>query len=184
MTNTQCYFLALLSRNISVGKQTPDNNSDHSFGGINVILCGDLHQLPPVAAAKSEALFYPANLAKDSVEAQVGCMIYEEFTTVVILREQWRTTDQPWRDFLRHLRHGHVPEEDVRMLRTLLITGPNNTPTDFLKAPWSDVALVMPRHAVMQKFGMRPQLGSTASRRVGNYLFVRQKILTRADHSR
>lgn len=43
-------FLAKLSRNIAIGKATDDHTpSPHSFGGINVIMCGDFHQFPPVA---------------------------------------------------------------------------------------------------------------------------------------
>ena len=53
---------------------------------IHIILCGNLHQFPPVAKAVSEALYYLINLATtDSTDAQVGYMIYEEFNTVVIL---------------------------------------------------------------------------------------------------
>jgi hypothetical protein len=47
-------FLARLSRNISIGK---GGLSTQSFGGINVIICGDFHQFPPVAVRPSEALF-------------------------------------------------------------------------------------------------------------------------------
>jgi len=55
----------------------------HSFGGVNVILCGDLHQFPPVACGKREALYHPINTT-DPVDAQVGRRIYEEFTTIVL----------------------------------------------------------------------------------------------------
>ena len=62
------------------------------FGGINVIICSDFHQLPPVTVSPTEALFCPANLARDSIDSQAGCSIYE-FKTAVILREQIRVTD-------------------------------------------------------------------------------------------
>ena len=43
-------FLALLSRNIGIGKEGSDSQRPgHSFGRVNVILCGDLHRFPPVA---------------------------------------------------------------------------------------------------------------------------------------
>jgi hypothetical protein len=55
-------FLALLSKHISIGKEGSESGSSGSFGGINVILCGDLHQFPPVVAAPSEALYQPVTV--------------------------------------------------------------------------------------------------------------------------
>ena len=87
-------FLATLSRNIAISLEgAPGTSKGHSFGGLNVILYGDLHQFPPVACAKSEALYHPVNLAKDSEDAKIGRHTYEEFSTVVVLREQMRVTD-------------------------------------------------------------------------------------------
>lgn len=52
-------FLQVLSRNIAIGVEgTAQSVAGSSFGGINVILCGDLHQFPPVAVGKRQALFY------------------------------------------------------------------------------------------------------------------------------
>ena len=139
-------FLATLSRNISIGlEDSPHARQSHSFGGLNVILCGDLHQFPPVACAKLEALYHPVNLAKDSDDMKIGRRIYEEFSMVVILREQMRVTDQGWRDFLMRLRYGRVQREDLTMLRSLLL---HRSPIDFSSPPWSDASLITPRHAV------------------------------------
>ena len=96
-------FLATLSRNISVGMEGSQGfQPGTSFGGLNVILCGDLHQFPPVACGKREPLYYPTR-TDDSIASQVGRKIYKEFSTVIILREQMRVTDHIWRDFLNHL---------------------------------------------------------------------------------
>jgi len=139
-------FLATLSRNIAIGLEGASYSRDgHSFGGLNVILCGDLHQFPPVACAKSEALYHPVNLAKDSDDAKIGRRIYEEFSTVVTLREQMRVTDQEWRDFLVRLRYGRVQHGDLTTLRSLLL---QNSPIDFSSAPWADASLITPRHGV------------------------------------
>jgi hypothetical protein len=141
-------FLAKLSRHIGVGKGA-DAKLDQSFGGINVILCGDLHQFPPVATARQNALFYrdPPRV-KDPTDAILGRQIYEEFTTVVILKEQMRVVDPVWRAFLDRLRHGKVEPKDLEMLRRLVITNPECPPRDFAKYPWQDMRLVTPRHAV------------------------------------
>ena len=79
-------FLATLSRNISVGMEGSQGyRQGESFGGLNVILCGDLHQFPPVACGKRKPLYYPL-WADDKLPFQVGPKIYEEFSTVVILK--------------------------------------------------------------------------------------------------
>ena len=143
-------FLATLSRNISIGLEGASYaHQGHSFGGLNVILCGDLHQFPPVACAKSEALYHPINLVKDSDASKIGRRIYEEFSTVVTLREQMRVTDQEWRDFLVRLRYGRVQRGDLTMLRTLLL---QNSPIDFSSPPWANACLITPRHAVRTKW--------------------------------
>jgi len=142
-------FLAILSRNISVGKMVEGQPAkNESFGGINVILCSDFHQFPPVATSPTEALYFPCNPERDSAESQLGRAIYMEFSTVVILKEQMHITDPVWCDFLEHLHYGRVQEEHIRMLRTLVITDKNCPPTDFQSAPWNTASLVTPRHAV------------------------------------
>ena len=42
---------------------------------IYIILCSNLHQFSPVDKAVSKALYYLINLATDSTDSQVGCMI-------------------------------------------------------------------------------------------------------------
>ena len=171
-------FLVTLSRNISIGMEGSQGfQQGISFGGLNVILCGDLHQFPPVACGKREPLYYPIS-STDPMTSQVGRKIYEEFSTVIILQEQMRVTDHTWRDFLDHLRHGRVEPRHLRMLRTLLLKRqtpdsslthsslthfPNTTPLpdprlypietvdpsiDFSTQPWADASLITPRHAV------------------------------------
>lgn len=56
-------FLVLLSRNILIVKEM-DGHKNHSgsFGGINMIICGNLHQFPPVAWPMLSALYYPSNV--------------------------------------------------------------------------------------------------------------------------
>jgi len=188
-------FLAALSRNISIGMEGSQGfQQGMSFGGLNVILCGDLHQFPPVACGKREPLYYPIGM-NDQLAQQVGRKIYEEFSTVVILQEQMRVTDNIWRDFLDHLRYGRVESQHLKMLRTLLLKGsmsnsslacsPNTTPlpdphrdlgksanplVDFSTQPWSDASLITPRHAVRMHWNQAAaQKWCTDSK---NHLFV------------
>ena len=144
-------FFAKLSCNISIGKGA--GGSDWSgvlFSGINVILCGNLHQFPPIPMAGSEALYYPINFTTNSIDVQVGCMIYEEFNTVVILQEQNHVMAHVWHDFLQHLCNGHVQPHHIGMLCTLLIHELQGTPANFNLGPWDDVSLVTPCHMVQK----------------------------------
>ena len=81
-------FLAKLSCNISIGKMVEGQpTSNYSFGGISVIMCGDFHQFPPVAVSPHEALYFPSK-PHDSASSKLGRATYEEFNTVVVLKEQ------------------------------------------------------------------------------------------------
>ncbi len=95
-------FFAVLARHIGIGKEGDPIDGELSFGGISVILCGDLHQFPPVACSRAEPLFMRTDMERDLAHPDrvLGRKIYEEFTTVVILKEQMRVTDPTWRDFL------------------------------------------------------------------------------------
>ena len=115
--------------------------------GVDLTL-GDHHQFPPVARPIRDALFYPSNSETDSVTSQIGRAIYEEFTTVVILKEQKQITDHVWLDFLQHLRKGVVENRHIEMLRSLIIRRDKENDVDFSQSPWSEAALVTPRHAV------------------------------------
>ena len=142
-------FLARLSRNISIGKQgCSSERTGFSFGGVNVILCGDLHQFPPVARNYEEHLFRPTNLSKDSIDCQIGRSIYEEFSTVVVLHKQMRITDPTWHHTLCNLRRGQMRRQDLDVLRQLIIGRGRSGEEDFAHDPWINASLVTPRHSV------------------------------------
>ncbi len=146
-------FVAVLARNVAIGMEGSGLDRDQSFGGLNIILCGDLHQFPPVATAKEEALFYPNDIDRDIGEPDrmLGRKIYEEFTTVVILKEQMRVSDPTWRDFLVHLRYGKVTPEHLAMLRTLILSNADVAAGSGPSAsgwPHMDASLVTARHGV------------------------------------
>jgi hypothetical protein len=140
-------FLARLSRNISIGKQGGADFMDAvSFGGLNVVLCGDLHQFPPVAVRKCDHLYRPLDASLDTLDAQLGRGIYEEFQSVVILTEQMRVTDLRWRELLSNIRRCRVQKNDLEILHALVLDE-SNIP-EFQTDPWRSAPLITPRHAV------------------------------------
>ena len=92
----------------------------------------------------------PTPTALDSTTSQIGCQIYEEFNTVVILREQKQIEDTTWHQFLQALRLGHIQERHLEMLRLLLIQ--RNPQDDYSSAPWDDAVLITPRHGVQTQW--------------------------------
>ncbi|GJF00157.1 ATP-dependent exoDNAse [Phanerochaete sordida] len=141
-------FMAVLSKNIDIGRQGAEGHKPgEPFGGVNVILCGDLHQFKPVVCQKGDALFAPAS-QEQTTDAKVGGELYRSFKLVVILRKQRRVTDPVWRDLLVHLRAGKMKEEHVETLESLVLR-PQQTDIDFEEdAAWSQASLVTPRHGV------------------------------------
>lgn len=96
----------------------------------------------------SKPLYFPINDKRDTVEDKLGRTIYEEFSTVVWLREQVRVTDPEWLDLLQHVRQGSCRASHMEFLRTRLLDHPDCPPTDFSLDPWRDAVLVTPRHSV------------------------------------
>ena len=97
-------MFAKLSSIVSRAKAHDGTISDEPFGGVNVILVGDFHQFPPVAAKPSAPLYWPCNPEKDTDKDMLGRKLYEQFEEVVRLKTQVRVTDEPWLDLLQHVR--------------------------------------------------------------------------------
>lgn len=144
-------FFAHMSNNISIGK-TGQEGTNMSFGGISFVVSGDFFQFPPVACSPKEALYWPSDTAHDLLLSQIGRTIYEEFTTVVTLKQQMRVTDSMWQEFLHRLRYGEIVQEDMDLLRSLVLTLPETQLPNFDVEPWKDVVLVTPRHGVREEW--------------------------------
>nr|GAT44292.1 predicted protein [Mycena chlorophos] len=115
-----------------------------TFGGISVILVGDLHQFPPVGSLR-QALFHTA--PHPDPQWQAGLDLYQRFTTVVTLTQQRRVTDPAWMLFLRRLRVGQCTNDDLAMLRSLRVDGSVGGKTRWTEQPWDSAVLVTPRHS-------------------------------------
>ena len=142
-------FLAKLSKIITTvfcGNEKGDGNLP--FGGLNVVLVGDFHQFPPVATGRAAPLYYPNNAHFDSTDARIGRELYEQFDTVVRLRQQIRVVDPVWADLLQHVRYGNCKKNHLDLLRSLIITNDDCPKTDYNCDPWKTAVLITPRHAV------------------------------------
>jgi len=145
-------MFAKLSNVISRAKAHEESASDKPFGGVNVILVGDFHQFPPVAAKASAPLYCPCNAEKDSDYDVLGRKIYEQFDQVVRLKTQIRVMDADWLDLLQHVRYSDCSECHLSMLRKLILTHKDCPATDFSSPPWNKALLVTPRHVVRMKW--------------------------------
>ena len=125
-------FLAKLSKIIMTvfcGNEKGDGNLP--FGGLNVVLVGDFHQFPPVATGRAAPLYYPNNAHFDSTDAMISRELYEQFHTVVRLRQQIRVVDPVWADLLQHVWYGNCKKNHLDLLRSLIITNDDCPKTDY-----------------------------------------------------
>lgn len=163
-------WTSLMSRNVDIGKQGSDDHiPDAPFGGVNVILCGDLHQFPPVAKPTREYLYHPTR-PEDPVLCKLGRAIWEKFDVVVLLKEQMRVVDPVWREFLVHLRRGEVQQRHLDMLRGLVLQPGEEQNIDFSEGEWAKAMLVTPRHAVRVQWNA--MAARKACRAAGERLFI------------
>lgn len=114
------------------------------FGGINVLLLGDLHQFPPVANTCKE-LYHPMPSTDD---CRLGRHLFLQFKTVVHLHEQMRIRDATWLGILDRSRTGNCSDEDIQEIRKLVLTNPKCDIPNFSLPPWDNVILVTPRNSV------------------------------------
>jgi len=126
---------------------------DLPFGGLNVVICGDFHQFPPVCSRKTAPLYWPASM-DDSNEENVGSKLYSKFNKVVILKDQVRVTDIGWLELLRHAHHGTCSADHLLILQSLLLGSCHCLDTDFTCRPWSNTVLVTPQHSVCNQWNI------------------------------
>ena len=142
-------FFAKLCRDIGSAMEPNDIQSrEDIFGGLNIVLVGDFHQFPPVTSWRSVPLYWPCNPLRDQTEEILGRKAYEQFGTVVRLKKQVRVQDVEWNDTLRHVRHGNCRENQIDLIRQLIITNPKCPTTDYSDERWKNAILVTPQHCV------------------------------------
>ena len=108
------------------------------FGGLSVILFGDLHQFPPVAKPTKE-LYYP--FPEDN-DCRLGRSYYEQFNIVIKLEEQIRIQDAEWNNILQRTHTRECTMKDIEVIKKLVLTHPDCDIPDFSQPPWSETILV------------------------------------------
>jgi hypothetical protein len=103
------------------------NIHDTSFGSLSFITAGDFTQLPPTTGASlySQTVDLTMRLATDtrSQNAVLGKVLWHQFNTVVILRQNMRQKtqsedDNRFRLALSNMRYGACTSDDLRFLRS------------------------------------------------------------------
>lgn len=85
------------------------------FGGLNIIMMGDLGQLPPVGGTP----VFVKPKKRDDELTQTAYTLWREFKTVVWLNSNWRQRDQEeWFKMLLRIRNGDVDKSTWEMLLT------------------------------------------------------------------
>ncbi|KAG2757211.1 hypothetical protein P692DRAFT_20649338, partial [Suillus brevipes Sb2] len=118
------------------------------FGGMDVLIIADFHQFPPIGNI-NKALYgsQPPNQ-----KCELGRHLFEQFQTVIRLRQQARVTDHAWNDILLHARDGECTAQDLQMIRSLVITDKTCNVPDFNVPPWNNAVLITPRNSVRTRW--------------------------------
>ena len=90
------------------------------FGGINVVLVGDLLQLPPV---KSSYIFSTPNLAQFEGLASAK-PLWKEFKPMILKKNHRQGEDKVWADVLNDFRKGIVTDDGEKILRSRVTSEP------------------------------------------------------------
>ncbi|KAJ3575906.1 hypothetical protein NP233_g801 [Leucocoprinus birnbaumii] len=86
---------------------------DEPFGGIQLVLCGDFCQLPPVSGKDKKGQVVPARFAFEA-KSWSSCI-----GLPMMLKKVFRQKDQTFANMLNEMRYGKMQESTVRIFKTL-----------------------------------------------------------------
>jgi hypothetical protein len=180
-------LLADVATVVAHTKKSANEGDEHlPFAGMNVILMGDFHQFPPVA--RQFSALYSRHDTSDPVALQ-GRALYRQFDIVVCLRQQIRIKDIVWTGILSRLRVGKCNNEDIHIVRSLILNSKDCPKTDFTCLPWSEAVLITTRHTVREAWNaarLKQHCAKTGNRRyiVGSEDFILNTGATLTDEMR
>ncbi|KAJ3819332.1 hypothetical protein F5880DRAFT_1625653 [Lentinula raphanica] len=133
-----CYELYRISEQLCKVRNKPDD----SFGGMNMIFCGDFAQLPPVGG-ESIALYSHRSLGHC---AMIGKALWNQVTYVVILRKNMRMSgesdqDRKYRTALENMRYKACTAADIHFLNTLISSNLPGRPSAKVE-PWRSAPII------------------------------------------
>ena len=120
-------------------------NEDDVFGGLIVILSGDLYQFPPVCASPVYSTIYVhTGITNDEVLKRLGKVAWNSITDVVDLHRQHRMKQDPeYGEAVTRLRTAQRTSDNVRLFNSRVVKGLNSPDgLDLTKASNSSVVIV------------------------------------------
>lgn len=94
--------------------------SDEPFGGMQVILCGDFFQLPPVTRVKETQISFDDTESMNSDFAYNAESFRRAGFVVCYLEEQYRQKDKQFLSVLNNIRKNNVTKETLDLLKSRL----------------------------------------------------------------
>ena len=105
-----------------------NRNSDKSFGGIQIILLGDLHQLPPVIRENEREIFnnfYPLG----HYFFNANCFDESDIKTYE-LTKVYRQKDKDFINILNNIRSGNINDNDLFILNNRIVNESLDIPSE------------------------------------------------------
>jgi len=94
------------------------------FGGISVIIFGDLLQLPPVKGSEPYIALNREEI-RTNLESLGACHLWETFEYDELMINVTQSSNETYTNLLSRLRVGDVTAADTQLLQTRLVDGKN-----------------------------------------------------------
>jgi len=107
----------------AIGRSVRKGGSDKPFGGIQLVLCGDFCQLPPIFKTAQSIDIPPSSAHRFCFESNIW---QQTISIIVELKTIWRQTDAQLQTALSEIRLGKCSDETEVLLKSRLIEPPRD----------------------------------------------------------